>query len=182
MPFRTIDESRTEITELMVPSYANFGGKVHGGYVLSVMDKIAYACATRHAREYCVTASVDTVDFRYPIEVGTMLRMLASVNYVGNSSMEIGIRTETHDIRSSETHHTNTSYFTMVAIGEDGKSKSVPGLILQSHDDVRRFLEGMARRKMKRQYSRARSDLKTTVDIEEALKQLAGEKCEIKLT
>ena len=179
MPFRTVDESRTEITELMVPSYANFGGKVHGGYVLSVMDKIAYACASRHAREYCVTASVDTVDFRYPIEVGTMLRMFASVNYVGNSSMEIGIRTETHDIRSGETHHTNTSYFTMVAIGQDGKSTAVPGLILQSHEDVRRFLEGMARRKMKRQYSQARSDLKTTVDIEEALKQLKGEKCEV---
>lgn len=177
--FRPVKESRIEISELMIPSYANFGGKVHGGYVLSLMDKIAYACATRHARNYCVTASVDTVDFRHPIEVGSLVRMYASVNYVGNTSMEIGIRTESHNIRTGESVHTNTSYFTMVAIGEDGKTTKVPGLVLETKHDVRRFLEGRDRRRLKREYNQARTNLKSGFDVRLALLELQHERCEV---
>ncbi|MCI4667182.1 MAG: acyl-CoA thioesterase [Bacteroidia bacterium] len=177
--FRPVHESRIEISELMIPSYANFGGKVHGGYILSLMDKIAYACATRHARNYCVTASVDTVDFRHPIEVGSLVRMYASVNYVGNTSMEVGIRTESHNIRTGEFTHTNTSYFTMVAIGENGKKTLVPGLILEEKNDVRRFLEGRERKRLKREYGRARANLKSDFQIELAIKELQNERCEV---
>lgn len=177
--YRPVSYSQTVITELMIPSYANFGGKVHGGYILSLMDKIAYACSSRHAGAYCVTASVDTVDFKHPVEVGEMIHMYASVNYVGRSSLEIGIRTESHQIRTGETHHTNTSYFTMVAMGDNGKPQRVPGLKLETQEEVRRFLEGMERRRMKREYSRARGSLNTLHDIEQAMETLSKERCQV---
>ena len=84
--------SRVTITELMIPSYANFGGKIHGGILLSMMDKVAYTAATKHSGAYCVTVSVDTVDFLQPVEVGELVSLKASVNHVGNSSMIIGIK------------------------------------------------------------------------------------------
>ena len=84
--------SETTITELMIPSYANFGGKIHGGMLLSLMDKVAYACASKHAGNYCVTVSVDTVDFLQPVEVGELVSMKARINYVGNSSLVVGIK------------------------------------------------------------------------------------------
>ena len=77
--------SQTTITELMIPSYANFGGKIHGGILLSLMDKVAYACATKHSQAYCVTVSVDTVNFLQPVEVGDLVSLHASINYVGRS-------------------------------------------------------------------------------------------------
>ncbi|MEM6347935.1 MAG: acyl-CoA thioesterase [Bacteroidota bacterium] len=177
--YRPVADSKMEITELMVPAYANFGGKVHGGHILSLMNKIAYACASRHAHQYCITASVDTVDFKDPIEVGHLVRMYASVNFVANTSMEVGIRTESHNIQSGETKHTNTSYFTMVAMGEDGKPIPAPGLIINTRSELRRFLEGRARRTLKREYSLARTQLKTSFQIEEALKTLENAKCQV---
>ncbi|MEM7367549.1 MAG: acyl-CoA thioesterase [Bacteroidota bacterium] len=177
--YRAVSESRTQLTELMIPTYANFGGKVHGGLILSLMDKIAYACATRHARMYCVTASVDTVDFRSAVEVGNMLHMYASVNYVGNSSMEVGIRTESHDIRSGESRHTNTSYFTMVGMGEDGKAAPVPGLLLESEEDIRRFLEAMQRRGLAKRYRKASNEIKSSVEIESERALLDQQKCKV---
>ena len=178
--YRPVSDSQTQLTELMIPSYANFGGKVHGGFILSLMDKIAYACATRHARMYCVTASVDTVNFRSPVEVGNMVHMHASVNYVGNTSMEVGIRTESHNIRSGEMLHTNTSYFTMVAIGDNGKPSPVPGLQLESEVEVRRFLEAMSRRDLARRYRKASLELKSHLEIREEMTLLEGQKCKVR--
>jgi len=177
--FRPVSDSKIRIIELMIPSYANFGGKVHGGIILSLMDKIAYACATRHARNYCVTASVDTVNFLTPVDVGAMVHMYASVNYVGNTSMEIGIRTESHNVKTGEARHTNTSYFTMVAIGEDGKKAPVPGLILSSKEDIRRFLEGKQRRSLKFKHSQAHIDLKGISLDDQSLSDLQEEKCQV---
>ena len=82
---RPVSYSITTITELMIPSYANFGGKIHGGLILSLMDKVAYACAAKHAGGYCVTVSMNGVDFLAPVEVGDLVSLIASVNYVGRS-------------------------------------------------------------------------------------------------
>src|SRR6476620_10665024 len=112
---KPVSYSRTTLTELMIPSYANFGGKIHGGILLSLMDKVAYACASKHAGNYCVTVSVDNVEFLQPVDVGEMVSMFASVNYVGNSSMIVGIKVISEDFRNGSVKHTNTSYFTMVA-------------------------------------------------------------------
>src|SRR6187397_548258 len=105
--------SQTTITELMIPSYANFGGKIHGGILLSLMDKVAYACASKHAGNYCVTVTVDRVEFLQPVEVGELVSLHASVNYVGRSSMIVGIRVESQNVKVGTLKHTNSCYFTM---------------------------------------------------------------------
>jgi len=147
--FKKIADSQISLSELMLPSYSNFNGKIHGGYILSLMDQIAFACASKHSRAYCVTASVDTVDFLNPIEIGELVTMKASVNFVGNSSMIIGIRVEAENILTGVVNHCNSSYFTMVAKDKSGNSVKVPGLILENNNDIRRFLKGVKRNKMK---------------------------------
>ena len=148
--YKHVEETQISISELMLPSFANFSGKIHGGYILNLMDQIAFACASKHSGTYCVTASVDTVDFLNPIEVGELVTMKASVNYVGKSSMVVGIRVEAQNIQTGNVKHCNSSYFTMVARTDDGKSKQVPGLILDRDLEVRRFLKAIKRIEMKR--------------------------------
>lgn len=143
--FKTVDQSQVTISELMLPSHSNFNGKIHGGYVLSLLDQIAFACASKHSGAYCVTASVDTVDFLKPIEIGELVTMKASVNFVGSSSMLIGIRVEAENIQTGACKHCNSSYFTMVAKDSDGNSVQVPGLILKTDDDIRRFAKSIKR-------------------------------------
>lgn len=137
--FKTVASSHISISELMLPSHTNFSGKIHGGYILSLLDQVAFACGSKFSGNYCVTASVDTVNFLNPIEVGELVTMQASVNYVGKSSMIVGIRVEAENIQTGDIKHCNSSYFTMVAKDNEGKSVPVPGLILSSLDDVRRF-------------------------------------------
>ena len=132
---------------LMLPSHSNFSGKIHGGYILSLMDQIAFACASKHSGHYCVTASVNRVDFLNPVEVGEMLTLKASVNYTGRTSMVVGLRVEAENIQDGYVKHCNSSYFTMVAKDENGKSVPVPGLILDSEESVRRFARSIQRQK-----------------------------------
>ena len=137
--YKNVDASKITIAELMLPSHTNFSGKIHGGYILSLLDQIAFACASKFSGHYCVTASVDTVDFLNPIEVGELVTMKASVNYVGKSSMIVGIRVEAENIQTGVIKHCNSSYFTMVAKNEKGNNTSVPGLILANDEEIRRF-------------------------------------------
>lgn len=148
--FKHVEDSQVVISELMLPSHSNFNGKIHGGYILSLLDQIAFACASKHSGAYCVTASVDTVDFLAPIEIGELVTMKASINYVGKSSMVIGIRVEAENIQTGEKKHCNSSYFTMVAKDKNGKSVNVPGLILNNDHDIRRFTKSIKRREMKK--------------------------------
>ncbi len=137
--FKTIQESQVSITELMLPSHSNFSGKIHGGHILNLMDQIAFACASKHSGHYCVTASVNKVDFLNPIEVGELVTLKASINYTGRTSMVVGLRVESENIRTGEIKHCNSSYFTMVAKDENGKSTPIPGIILSSEQEIRRF-------------------------------------------
>lgn len=114
---------------LMTPDLANFAGNVHGGALLKLLDQVAYACATRYARSYVVTLSVDRVIFRAPIHVGELITFSASVNYTGRTSMEIGIRVDVENIEWGRRRHTHSSYFTMVAVD----SRVRPGLSRRSH-------------------------------------------------
>lgn len=136
--FKNVASSNITISELMLPSHTNFSGKIHGGYIF-LLDQIAFACASKFSGNYCVTASVDTVNFLKPIEVGELVTMKASVNYVGKSSMIVGIRVEAENIQTGKIKHCNSSYFTMVAKNNDGESVPVPGLILSNQNDLRRF-------------------------------------------
>lgn len=147
MEYKTIESSQVTMVELMLPSHANFSGKIHGGHVLGLMDQIAFACASKHSGEYCVTASVNRVDFLSPIEVGQLLSLKASINYTGRTSMVVGLRVEAENIKTGEVIHCNSSYFTMVAKDESGNSVPVPGLILDSEESIRRFARSIARQK-----------------------------------
>mgnify|MGYP006156230809 CR=1 FL=1 len=178
---KAVTESATTLTELMIPSYANFGGKVHGGIILSLMDKVAYVCATKHAEQYCVTASVSGVDFLAAVEVGDLVSLKASVNYVGKSSLIVGIRVISENFKTKITKHTNSSYFTFVAIDDDGKPSKVPGLILQSKNEIRRFALGKLRKELTREDKHQFSDLKKNIVFEEEIQKWNGENCEVKV-
>ena len=138
--FKTIKESQITLSDLMIPSYSNFSGKIHGGHILGLMDQVAFACASRHSGHYCVTASVNRVDFLHPVEVGEILHLRASVNYTGKTSMVVGVRVESENIQTGKVNHCNSSYFTMVAKNAKGENVKVPGLILDSSDAVRRYV------------------------------------------
>ncbi|WP_162054071.1 acyl-CoA thioesterase [Pontibacter pamirensis] len=177
--YRAVSYSQTVLTELMIPSYANFGGKIHGGILLSLMDKVAYACAAKHAGNYCVTVSVDGVNFLQPVEVGELVSLLASVNYVGNTSLTVGIKVISENVKSGFVKHTNTSYFTMVAKGDDDKPAQVPGLKLATREDARRFLEAIKRRELSRRYQTELANTKTILQVEDELHLLQEERCQI---
>lgn len=183
MQAQPVSFSATTMTELMIPAYANFGGKIHGGHILSLMDKVAYTCASRHAGNYCVTVSVDTVNFLQPVEVGELISFHASVNYVGRSSLVVGMRVTSENVQSRESKHTATSYFTMVARSSDGRSVAVPPLLLQSPDDIRRFVASIKRRELTRDVGKAmkafeQTGFKLSDDLHELL---AGQRCEVAL-
>ncbi|MBC5839459.1 acyl-CoA thioesterase [Flavobacterium muglaense] len=151
---KTVASSNISISELMLPSHTNFSGKIHGGYILSLLDQIAFACASKFSGNYCVTASVDTVNFLKPIEVGELVTMKASVNYVGKSSMIVGIRVEAENIQTGHIKHCNSSYFTMVSKDKDGTNARVPGLILSNLDEVRRFCNCLKQIALKKEQDR----------------------------
>jgi acyl-CoA hydrolase len=138
------------MTVLMTPDTANFSGKVHGGTILKLLDQVAYACASRYAGRYVVTLSVDQVTFRQPIHVGELVSFLASVNLTGTTSMEVGIKVIAEDIRTQETRHVNSCFFTMVAMDEDGVPAAVPPLRPFSPPERRRFLAAQARKALRR--------------------------------
>jgi len=177
--YRSVSYSQTTLTELMIPSYANFGGKIHGGILLSLMDKVAYACASKHAGNYCVTVSIDNVDFLQPVDVGEMVSMFASVNYVGNSSIVVGIKVISENFKIGTVKHTNTSYFTMVAKDEDNNVTPVPGIILENKEDARRFLEAIKRKELKSIYKKELHNAKTMLEIDTHKDLFLNERCRI---
>lgn len=171
--------SQTTITELMIPSYANFGGKIHGGILLSLMDKVAYACASKHAGTYCVTVTVDRVEFLQPVEVGELVSLHASVNYVGRTSLIVGIRVEALDVKVGMIKHTNSSFFTMVAKGDDDKPFEVPELILENREDVKRFIEARHLKEVRGKLKGEMDDARSKVQVDRARELLKGERCQI---
>lgn len=138
--------STLTMTVLMTPDKANFSGNVHGGTLLKYLDEVAYACASRFAGSYVVTLSVDQVTFRQPVHVGELVTFLASVNYTGRTSMEVGIKVVTENIRDKLVRHTNSCFFTMVAVDEQGKPVEVPTLQPSTEDAIRRFANAQERR------------------------------------
>src|SRR6478736_946303 len=141
-----VDRTKLYMTVLMTPDMANFSGNVHGGALLKMLDQVAYACAARYAETYVVTLSVDRVLFRDAIHVGDLVSFSVVVNYTGNTSMEVGIRVDTENIQSGSRRHTNSCYFTMVAVDGAGKPMAVPALTPTTDTARRRFQQAEARR------------------------------------
>ncbi|WP_339710316.1 acyl-CoA thioesterase [uncultured Kriegella sp.] len=178
--FKTAHESKVSITELMLPSHSNFGGKVHGGHILNLMDQIAFACASKHSQRYCVTASVNRVDFLHPVEVGELITLKASINYTGRTSMVVGVRVESENITTGTKRHCNSSYFTMVAKDEHGKGMTVPGLLVEDEEGVRRFAR--SKRRKEEAFSRDTQFDSSKFKIEEHMKFLEGENIKLSLS
>lgn len=146
-PRKTVRESQHESSEIMMPGHANNLGHVFGGVVLAMMDKTAAVAAIRHARMTCVTASIDRVDFREPIHLGDLVVMHASVNYVGRTSMEVGVRVEAEDLLSGKRRHTNSCYLTFVAVDEAGRPVEVPEIVPETSEEQRRYRAAVERRR-----------------------------------
>jgi len=142
-------EKTLHMTILMTPDMANFSGKVHGGAILKLLDQVAFACAARYCRHYVVTLSLDQVTFNQPINVGELVSFRANVNYVGKTSMEIGVKVIAEDLHSKKKRHTNSCYFTMVAVGDNGKPIPAPQLELNTEFERKLYEAALMRKKMR---------------------------------
>jgi len=138
---------QVRMTVLMTPDMANFSGNVHGGTTLKFLDQVAYACGARYAKSYVVTMSVDQVTFRQPLHVGELVTFLASVNYTGKTSMEIGIKVIAEDIRSLVVRHVVSCFFTVVAVDENFQPREVVPFVPSTPEEERRFEEAKERKK-----------------------------------
>lgn len=150
------------MTVLMTPDMANFAGNVHGGTILKLLDQVAYACASRYAGSYVVTLSVDQVTFKQPIHVGDLVTFLANVNFVGTTSMEIGIKVLSENIVTQARVHTNSCFFTMVAVDSAGKAQPVPPLVPDSPAAQRRFDAAKMRKALRLETAKQHRDILDT--------------------
>ncbi|MBI4502797.1 MAG: acyl-CoA thioesterase [Gemmatimonadetes bacterium] len=144
---RPVRESQATMSELMMPNMANNMGNVFGGVILSLVDRAAAVAATRHARRPCVTVSVDRVDFHEPIYLGELVTALASVNYTGRTSMEVGVRIEAENLLTGRRRHTNSCYVTYVAIDEKGHPTAVVPVLPETDTEKRRYAAAEQRRR-----------------------------------
>ena len=144
---RTVRETQHETSQLMMPQHSNNLNNVFGGVILAMMDTSAAVSAIRHARMSCVTVSVDRVDFREPIRVGELVIMKCSVNYVGRTSMEVGVRVEAEHLMTGVRRHTNSCYLTYVAIDGQGHPVEVPRLVAETPEEKRRYDAAIERRR-----------------------------------
>lgn len=146
---RTPADSESAISELMMPHQVNNLGHVFGGVLLSMVDRVAAVAAMRHAGGPAVTVSIDRVEFREPIYSGELVTCRARVNYVGRTSMEVGVRVEAEDLLSGERRHTNTCFLTFVAIDADHRPRAVPPLEPVTDEDRQRHREAERRRRIR---------------------------------
>ena len=140
-------ESGIVLAQVMNPEDANPAGNVHGGVIMKLIDTAAGVAAIRHARSNVVTASVDRLDFFHPVFIGDLVILRASVNFVGRTSMEVGVRVESEDLRTGDRRHTSTAYLTYVALDSNSRPLLLPPLAPKTDEEKRRHREAKARRK-----------------------------------
>jgi acyl-CoA hydrolase len=143
------NESSTTVVRIMMPMDANVMGNVFGGSILKFIDEVASIVAFKHSRSNVVTASIDRMDFYSPVYIGDLLRMIASINYVHRTSMEIGVRVEAENPISGQVRHTGTCFLTHVALDKNGKPIPVPPLKLETDEEKRRWSEAEIRRRLR---------------------------------
>ena len=145
MQKKTVAESRLEMAQIMFPMDANPAGNVYGGSIMKLIDTAAGIVAYRHCRTNVVTASMDRLDFHQPVFMGELVVLRASINYAGNTSMEVGVRVEAEDLMTGEIRHTNSAYVTMVSLDENRKPTPIAKIMPETQDERRRFEEGKIR-------------------------------------
>lgn len=161
MKGKTVRETAVVVSQMMTPQDVNLSGNVHGGVIMKLIDTVAAIVAVRHAKANIVTASIDRLDFLYPIFAGNLVTFKASLNLVGKSSMEIGVRVETENLMTGEIRHTASAYLTFVALDKSGKPTSIPTLILESETDKRRNAQAKARREVRLRERQVEKETKT---------------------
>ena len=166
MATKSKQEKTLYMTRLMTPDMANFSGKVHGGTILKLLDEAAYSCAARYCKTYAVTKSLDQVVFRESITVGDLVTFKCNVNYVGRTSMEVGIRVEAQNLTSKTKYHAISCYFTMVSVNEQGTPQEVPRLELESDAERKLFQAAKMRCDMRREIQERNQALHVGIDTE----------------
>ena len=151
---KTVAGSKTVMSRTMLPSDANPYGNVHGGEVMKLIDAVAGAAATRHARARVVTARIDELSFVAPVVVGDLVYAKASVNDVGTTSIEVGVRVEAENVLSGKVAHVSSAYLVFVAIDENGKPARVPPLVAETADEKRRQQAAKKRRELRQERPR----------------------------
>jgi len=142
---KTVARSRVMLHQLMMPEHANAQGNVHGGVIMKIVDEAGAISAMRHAQRVSVTVAIDEMTFHSPVHVGELLCCVASVNFVGRTSMEVGVKVTAENPISGEVTHTNSAYLVYVALDDQGRPCPVPGLVLETDEERRRWREGKAR-------------------------------------
>ena len=155
---KPVSASKTILSMQMLPVDANPMGNVHGGTILKLVDTSAAVAALRHARTNIVSASIDRMDFYRPVYVGDLLILKACVNYVGRTSIEVGVRIEAENLKTGKVTHTGSSYVTYVALDEKGRPTPVPQAIPETAEEKRRWREGKERREQRLKERARRSD------------------------
>jgi len=149
MEGKRVKDSSVTIAQVMIPQDANPAGNIHGGVIMKLIDTTAGVVASRHARSNVVTASIDRLDLHYPVFIGDLLFFKASLNFVGRTSMEIGVRVEAENLLTGDVRNTASAYLTYVALDKKGRPTAVPPLILEIEEEVRRNREAKVRRKVR---------------------------------
>lgn len=136
---KNVSQSSVVLAQIMLPADTNPAGNVHGGTIMKLIDNAAYVVASRHTGKNAVTASIDRMDFHCPVFLGNLVNIKASMNRAGKTSMEVGVRVEAEDLKTGEVRHTASAYLTFVALDDNGRPTTVPGLIAETDEDRRRF-------------------------------------------
>ena len=145
MEGKRIRESTIIMAQLMNPEDANIAGNVHGGVIMKLIDNAAGCAAVHHSRSNVVTASIDRLDFHNPVFVGDLVTVKASLNFVGKTSMELGVRVEAENLITGHRHHTASAYLTFVALDSNGRPLPLSPLVLETEEDKRRNQEAKER-------------------------------------
>lgn len=144
---KRVADSLTTLHQLIMPEHANIVGTVHGGLIMRLCDEAGALCAMRHAQKACVTVWMDSMTFESPVHVGEVMQLNASINYVGRTSMEVGVKVLAEDPIRGVVTHTNSAYLVFVALGDDRRPVAVPQLIVETDEERRRYAEGEERHK-----------------------------------
>ena len=146
---KTVGESQSETTQAILPADSNALGTLFGGKLMQWIDLVGAMAASRHARTYVVTASMDHLDFVAPVRVGELLILKASVNRAYKTSMEVGVRAMVEDVRAGKLRHVSTAYLTFVAMDATGARVEVPEVVPETDAQKRRFEDALRRREMR---------------------------------
>jgi len=152
---KRVKDSQITLNQLMLPQHTNPMGNVHGGEIMKLVDETGALCAIRHAQRPVVTLVIDSMTFHSPVHVGDLVSLSASLNWVGRSALEVGVRVTAENPLTGEQTHTNTAYLVYVALGDDGRPTEVPPLILETDEERRRWTEADARQQRRLERQRA---------------------------